>query len=82
YLFNLAPKFNLYPLAGFWLGRYSINETIYGIKVKGSDTNFGLNLGVGAEYELTQNLLGFAEFKGVLSDGSRAQFALGVAYKF
>jgi outer membrane protein X len=70
YLFSLAPKFTLYPLAGFCL------RNGY------SDSAFGLNLGAGGEYELTGNMAGFVELKGIMGDGSSSAFTLGVAYRF
>lgn len=74
YLFNVAPKFNLYPLAGLYIGHFSYDGH--------SNTNWGLNLGGGAEYEFTSKWAGFAEIKGIISDGSASAFTFGAAYKF
>lgn len=74
YLFGLAPRFNLYPLAGFNVGIASYDGN--------SNSNFGLNLGAGGEYLFSNTLAGFVELKGVLGDGSRGQFSLGLAYRF
>ncbi len=74
YTFNLAPRFNLYPLAGFNVGIYSWEGH--------SDSAFAMNLGAGGEYLFSQKVAGFLEMKGVLGDGSRAQFSFGVAYRF
>ena len=48
YLFRLASAFTLYPLAGIDLLGCKVGDY--------SDSKLGLNLGVGAEYQLSNNL--------------------------
>ena len=74
YVFNIAPKFSLYPLAGLCVGIASYDGD--------SNSDFGLNIGGGAEYDFASQWAGFAEAKGILGDGSGSAFTFGVAYKF
>ncbi len=82
YTFNVAPRFNLYPLGGLNIDFYSWSVKANGVKVKGNDTSFGLNLGLGGEYEFSNLLSGYMEFKGIVADGSRAVLTFGLARKF
>ncbi len=74
YLFPLGDRVDVYPLAGFNFGIFSYKGN--------SDSDFGLNLGAGVQYDFSTKIFGYAELKGVIGDGSRAQLSLGVAWKF
>lgn len=98
YLIPLTEKFTLYPSAGLGLintkasNGQAINDSlgewgdILGIAVSEdgstSSSNFAFSLGAGLEYELTEKLLLSGEYRYKIKDGSRSNFALGVAYKF
>lgn len=76
YLFKMNEKFNLYPLGGL---------TLFGVKPKNldSESEFGVNLGGGAEYKLTENISVGAEMKyQILSDWGRAVLSIGMTYRF
>lgn len=75
YLFPVADRFKLYPLAGI---------VFVGVKLDGfdTDTNMGFNLGGGAEYALTERLSMNFEAKYQLVDNwNRPVFSIGLAYR-
>ena len=77
YLFDIAPKFRAYPLAGLTVVNkgYSDNDD--------SITRFGLNLGGGCEYDVASRVTLNAEFKySIVSTIDQAVFSLGAVYKF
>lgn len=77
YLFNIAPKFRAYPLAGLTVvsKNYSNDDK--------SVTHFGLNLGGGCEYDIRPNVALNAEFKySIVSSIDQAVFLVGAVYKF
>ena len=77
YLFDIAPKFRAYPLAGLTVVNkgYSDNDD--------SITRFGLNLGGGCEYHVASRVTLNAEFKySIVSTIDQAVFSLGAVYKF
>ena len=91
YLFNLSDKFVLYPLAGIGYG--SINATEYYIpdpskpmevvSVSNTYSRFLFNVGIGAEYPITDNISVGAEFKfQYMKNFSRLPITVGVTYKF
>ena len=70
YLFNIAPKFRAYPLAGLTVVSKCYNKTDESI------THFGLNLGGGCEYDIRHNFVVNAEFKySIVSTIDQAVFA-------
>lgn len=72
YDFQVATNWNVYPIVG---------ATYYYSKVKGVDawSKFGVNLGVGTEYQFTKTLAGFVEGKYQWIDGADdTYFSLGV----
>lgn len=75
YLFGLNDRFTLYPLAGIG---------ITGVKVgDASDSEFGVNLGGGVDYDLSQNLVLNGELKYKIGgDWDRLIISVGVTYKF
>lgn len=87
YLFHLADKFSLYPLAGVSLlgAKADLGDELkeYGVKASASETKFGVNLGGGAQYRLSENFALALEIKyQLVSDYDRPVFTLGAAYKF
>ena len=99
YLFPVAEKIKVYPLVGFtysnWRGGWSIDdeETREWMKELGAEDDelgetsnmgrFGVNLGGGASYDLTDKLsLNFELKYQLISDFNQAVFSIGAAYKF
>jgi len=77
YLFDIAPKFRAYPLAGLTVVNKSYSD------IDDSVTRFGLNLGGGCEYDVTSNVAVNAEFKySIVSTIDQAVFSVGAVYKF
>ena len=77
YLFDIAPKFRAYPLAGLTVVNKSYSD------IDDSVTRFGLNLGGGCEYDVRPNIVVNAEFKySIVSTIDQAVFSLGAVYKF
>ena len=85
YLFDVADKFKVYPLAGLGYTNWSYKYEYPGHSViEGSDGRLAINLGGGAEYELTKDLRVNAELKYQIVSNNYSQLVLGVgvAYKF
>lgn len=100
YLFPVANKIKIYPLAGLtythWNSSFSFevpkiagyygsygNDEDYDLDSSSSTGKIGVNLGGGASYELTDQLLLNAEIKyQLISDYNQAVFSVGIAYKF
>ena len=84
YLFNVANKVKVYPLAGLGYTNWSYKYEYAGAPVvEGSDGRLAVNLGGGAEYELTKNLNVNAEAKyQIISNYNQLVLGVGVAYKF
>ena len=84
YLFNVANKVKVYPLAGIGYTNWSYKYEFPNLPVvEGSDGRLAVNLGGGAEYELTKNLSVNAELKyQIISNYSQLVLGVGVAYKF
>ena len=81
YLINLGDKFRVYPLAGPTV----VNATtdLDGNGVNMSQTKFGLNLGGGVEYSISDNFsVGFEARYSIVSKIDQAVFSLGAAYHF
>ena len=77
YLFNIAPKFRAYPLAGLTVVSKSYSNDDKSV------THFGLNLGGGCEYDIRPNVALNAEFKySIVSSIDQAVFLVGAVYKF
>lgn len=76
YVFDLDTRINIFPLAG-------INLTTASVDFNGADssnTELGLNIGGGAEYEIEDALKAFLEFKYIVSDFDQAVLGLGILY--
>ena len=85
YLFDVANKVKVYPLAGLGYTNWSYKYEYPGHSViEGSDGRLAINLGGGAEYELTKALSVNAELKYQIVSNNYSQLVLGVgvAYKF
>ena len=88
YLFNVAEKFTVYPLAGVSLvGMKAEVDLDFGVmdfgEVSASETKFGANLGGGAQYWLTESFaLNFEVKYQLVSDFNRPVFSLGGVVKF
>ena len=91
YLFDVANKVKVYPLAGLGYTNWSHTNDVIVIengneritKNKSSDGRLAINLGGGVEYELTKDLSVNAELKyQIISNYSQLALGVGVAYKF
>lgn len=84
YLFPVASNARLYPLAGFTYTNWHLDLGKVGdYNVSGSDGKFGVNLGAGAEFNLSANWVMNLEIKyQLISDMDQGVFNLGVAYTF
>ena len=85
YLFDVANKVKVYPLAGLGYTNWSYKYEYPGHSViEGSDGRLAISLGGGAEYELTKDLSVNAELKYQIVSNNYSQLVLGVgvAYKF
>ena len=88
YLFNVAEKFTVYPLAGVSLvGVKAEVDLDFGVmdfgEVSASETKFGANLGGGAQYWLTESFaLNFEVKYQLVNDFDRPVFSLGGVVKF
>ena len=85
YLFDVANKVKVYPLAGLGYTNWSYKYEYPGHSViEGSDGRLAINLGGGAEYELTKDLSVNAELKYQIVSNNYSQLVLGVgvAYQF
>ncbi|HAH77670.1 MAG TPA: porin family protein [Prevotella stercorea] len=93
YLFNIGDKFKVYPLVGLtyvhghWSNKYSVggggNFDDVTVKESYNTGKFGVNLGGGAQYDLTDNLMLNFEVKySLVSDLDQCVISLGAAYKF
>ena len=84
YLFDVADKFKVYPLAGLGYTNWSYKYEFPGLPVvEGSDGRLAVNLGGGAEYELTKDLSVNDELKyQIISNYNQLVLGVGVACKF
>lgn len=88
YLFPIGDKMKIYPLAGLsytnW--KYSLDERE--VLVDDDDTSdsvgkFGVNLGGGFQYDLTESMIFNAEVKyQLINTFDQVVFSVGLAYKF
>ena len=79
YLFPIENNIRIYPLAGLTFGRWGLSYDF----PKGEVTRLGINLGGGAEMDITDNLMINAELKyQYVNDLDQAVFNIGVAYMF
>lgn len=77
YFFEMDRAWILYPLVG-------VNFTNFSTKINGisySNSDVGINLGFGSEYNFDRKLSGFGEVKYVISDADQLVITFGVLYK-
>ncbi len=89
YLFPLKDGFTVYPLAGFaMINNHRSSQKIGEISGQtveipsSSSTDFGFNLGAGAEYSLSPKNFLNAEFKYTFNDWDFATIMLGYGFRF
>ncbi|KGF57542.1 porin family protein [Prevotella melaninogenica] len=84
YLFDVADKFKVYPLAGLGYTNWSYKLEYDNVTLaKGTDGRLAVNLGGGAEYELIKDLSVNAELKyQIINNYNQLVLGVGVAYKF
>lgn len=74
YLFPMASNVRVYPLAGLTFARWDFGKVV---------TRLGVNVGGGAECDITDNLMLNFELKyQAVSDLDQAVFNVGIAYMF
>lgn len=82
YLFPMASNIRVYPLAGLTFARWDFGELV-GAKSSNDVTRLGVNVGGGAEMDITDNLMLNFELKyQFVSDFDQAIFNFGIAYMF
>ena len=77
YYFEVEPTWTIYPAFGINIA--SVSEKVNGITFSNSDV--GINLGFGSEYNFDRRLSGFGEVKYVINDADQAVITLGVLYQ-
>jgi outer membrane protein X len=85
WLFPLAGKVTIYPLAGVGILNYGYDFDLggWGVKASGSTSDLAFNLGGGIDLKLTDQLVFNAEVKYKISDvWDRLLVSAGVAYRF
>ena len=81
YLLPLASNIRLYPLAGLTYARWASDFGNGGAEITYS--KLGINLGGGAEFDITDELMMNFELKyQCVSDFDQAIFSIGLAYMF
>lgn len=90
YLFNLAEKFSIYPLAGFGIAHSKVSfdlgdfdDDYEGVSVSKSENDFMFNIGLGCDYDINEKFTANFEFKyQYIKDFNRMPITVGLAYKF
>lgn len=81
YLFPMSSNIRFYPLTGLTFAGWNFDYNIDGYST--DVTRLGLNLGGGAEMDITDNLLINCELKyQFVNDLDQAIFNVGIAYMF
>jgi outer membrane immunogenic protein len=81
YRFIEPGPFGAYGIAGLDIAHGSVDIDLGPLGDEStSSTDIGLNLGIGAEYAVTENVELFAEVKYVISDYDQAVLAIGGRY--
>ena len=85
YLFNVADKFKVYPLAGVGYTNWKVSfddDEVLGEGGSSSTGKIAINLGGGAQYELSEKMVINAELKYQIIDNYNSLvFGVGVAFK-
>ncbi len=76
YFFEMDPTWTIYPLFGVNIA--TVSEKVNDISFSNSDV--GINLGFGSEYNFDRRLSGFGEVKYVISDADQLVITFGVLY--
>lgn len=79
YLFELAHRFEFYPLSGINYTREEGRSTL-DMEDSEVDKALGINFGVGVHYMLIDNLFVFAEYKEVIGELNDGFFTLGAVF--
>lgn len=94
YVFNIVPKFNVYPLVGIGMDmcRYetvdlgdSFDDLLMGgdFETKHeTDACFKFNFGAGAEYDITSRIAMGLELRYEVISGGYSQFVVGIGAKY
>lgn len=87
YVVKLAEKFRIYPLIGLTYANWGIEtKTPKGTEVYVKTEHrhrFGINFGVGAEYDIAKNLFATLEVKDqVVNNYGQVVIGLGLGYRF
>jgi outer membrane protein X len=86
YLFPIADKITVYPLAGLGFLGTSVNLPDFGYGIGGgsaSHSDFAFTLGGGVDYAVTEQFSIYADLKYKMADyWDRALISAGVTYKF
>ena len=77
YFFELDQLWTFYPLFG--INFSTVSEKVNDITF--SNSNVGINLGIGLEYNFDRRLSGFGEIKYVLSEADQLVISLGLLYQ-
>ena len=76
YLFNVADKVNVYPIAGLGMAHSSAGD--FGV----SSTDFIGQFGAGGQYDFTDKVAGNFDAKVQFGHGTAFVLAAGIIYKF
>ena len=76
YFFEVDPTWTIYPLFGVNIA--TVSEKVNDISFSNSDV--GINLGFGSEYNIDRKFSGFGEIKYVISDADQLVITFGVLY--
>lgn len=83
YLFPITNNFRVYPLAGLTYTNWKVSFEEAGIDISSTTGKFGINLGAGAEYDLSDKFYVGVEAKyQLISDLDQMIFGIGLGYKF
>lgn len=83
YVIPINEQFSVYPLAGLTYMKESASAKGEGFKLSVSDSRLGVNLGVGAQYQLDSNWAIAGELKyQIIKDMSQLVPSIGVVYTF
>ncbi len=77
YYFSESSSVSVYGLAGLNLARISIDN---GFGEDRSDSELGVNIGIGANFDINSSVEPFTEFRYVIGDFDQAVFAFGLKF--
>ena len=86
FLFPIGNKMRIYPLVGLTISTWMFDfddDEILEDEDSWTESKFGINIGAGYQYDLTDKLFISVEAKyQLISDYDQAVFKVGLAYKF